>query len=63
LLDFDKDVYFCHMNLLRQKIIIGSQDLGIAAISLSVDGIIVTRNQKDFAKVPNLNIEDWTLES
>ena len=63
MLDFDKDVYFCHMNLLRQKIIIGSQDLGIAAISLSVDGIIVTRNQKDFAKVPNLNIEDWTLES
>ncbi|MEI6330048.1 MAG: type II toxin-antitoxin system VapC family toxin [Pseudanabaena sp.] len=63
LLDFDKDAYSCHMNLLRQKIRIGSQDLRIAAIALSVDGIVVTRNQKDFEKVPNLKIEDWTLES
>jgi tRNA(fMet)-specific endonuclease VapC len=63
LLDFDKDAYFCHMNLLRQKIRIGSQDLRIAAIALSVDGIVVTRNQKDFGKVPNLKTEDWTLES
>ena len=63
LLDFDKDAYSCHMNLLRQKIRIGSQDLRIAAIALSVDGILVTRNQKDFEKVPNLKIEDWTLAS
>jgi tRNA(fMet)-specific endonuclease VapC len=63
LLDFDKDAYSCHMNLLHQKIRIGSQDLRIAAIALSVDGIVVTRNQKDFEKVPNLKIEDWTLES
>ena len=63
LLDFDKAAYSCHMNLLRQKIRIGSQDLRIAAIALSVDGIIVTRNYQDFAKVPNLKIEDWTVES
>ena len=63
LLDFDKDAYSCHMNLLRQKIRIGSQDLRIAAIALSVDGILVTRDQKDFEKVPNLKIEDWTLAS
>jgi len=62
LLDFDKDAYSCHMNLLRQKIRIGSQDLRIAVIALSVDGIVVTRNQKDFEKVPNLKTEDWTLE-
>ncbi len=63
LLDFDKDAYSCYMNLLRQKIRIGSQDLRMAAIALSVDGIIVTRNHKDFSKVPNLRIEDWTLAS
>ncbi len=62
LLDFDQAAYSCYMNLLRQKIRIGSQDLRIAAIALSVNGIVVTRNQKDFGKVPNLTTEDWTLE-
>ncbi len=33
----------------------------IAAISLSVGGTIITRNQKDFTQVPDLKIEDWTI--
>ena len=39
---------------------VGTQDVKIAAIVLSVDGILVTRNQKDFARIPGLAIEDWT---
>lgn len=62
LLDFAKAASFCYTNLLSQRIRIGSQDLRIAAIALSVDGIVVTRNQQDFAKVPNLQTEDWTIE-
>lgn len=46
---------------LKQDIKIGKQDLKIAAISLSVNGIMVTRNHRDFSKVPNLRIEDWTI--
>jgi predicted nucleic acid-binding protein len=48
---------------LRQQVRMNrTGDMRIAAIALSVDGIVVTRNQKDFEKVPNLKIEDWTLK-
>jgi tRNA(fMet)-specific endonuclease VapC len=46
--------------LTAQKIRIGTNDLAIAAICLSVNGILVTRNTVDFERVPNLTIEDWT---
>ncbi len=59
LLDFNEAAYACYMDLLRQRIRVGTQDLRIAAIALSVNGIVVTRNQKDFGKVPNLQIENW----
>ena len=39
---------------------IGTNDLSIAAITLAVNGILVTRNFVDFSRVPNLPIEDWT---
>jgi tRNA(fMet)-specific endonuclease VapC len=62
-----QDIY---TNLIRQKIKVGRQDLPIAAIieaaalraiALSVNGILVTRNERDFSQVPNLVLENWTL--
>ncbi len=38
---------------------IGSMDLLIAAHAVSLDVILVTNNVKEFARVPNLKIEDW----
>jgi tRNA(fMet)-specific endonuclease VapC len=37
------------------------KDMRIAAIALSIGGTVITCNQKDFAQVPGLKIEDWTL--
>ncbi|WP_315788033.1 type II toxin-antitoxin system VapC family toxin [Fischerella sp. JS2] len=61
LLDFDHSAYNIYQELVRQRIRIGTRDLRIAAITLSINGILVTRNTKYFTKVPNLLMEDWTI--
>ncbi|GAB4219306.1 MAG: hypothetical protein Kow00102_02120 [Spirochaetota bacterium] len=41
--------------------IIGPNDYIIAATVLAKNGILVTHNTKEFGKVKNLKIEDWTM--
>lgn len=62
LLDFDRDAYTCYAELVRQRIRTGTQDLRIAAVAIAKNGILVTRNQRYFSRVPGLRLDDWTIE-
>jgi tRNA(fMet)-specific endonuclease VapC len=39
---------------------LGQHDLKIAAIAIVQDAILLTRNQKDFGQITELNSEDWS---
>lgn len=43
----------------KQGAPIGSLDMLIAAHALSIDCVLVTNNEKEFNRVPNLNIDNW----
>ena len=51
LLEFTPAAQQCYTDLVHQKVRVGTQDLRIAAIVLSVGGIVVTWNQKDILLV------------
>ncbi|QLE54220.1 type II toxin-antitoxin system VapC family toxin [Nostoc sp. TCL26-01] len=60
LLAFNQKAADCYGELLRQNLRIGTQDLRIAAIAIANDAILVTRNQRDFTRVPGLEFADWS---
>ena len=62
-LDLNQAALNRYLALRAAKIRIGTQDLRIASIVLSINGILITRNRRDFAQVPGLKIEDWTAAS
>lgn len=57
-LDFDYKAALAYATLPFQR---GSYDRLIAAHALSHDLIVVTDNEKHFADVPGLRLENWTL--
>ncbi|MES2464550.1 MAG: type II toxin-antitoxin system VapC family toxin [Armatimonadota bacterium] len=46
--------------MVREKVRVGTKDLRIAAIALTVNAVVLTRNSRDFSRVPGLTVEDWT---
>jgi tRNA(fMet)-specific endonuclease VapC len=43
----------------RQGKTIGSLDMLIGAHALSIDSTLVTNNEKEFIRIPNLKIDNW----
>jgi len=39
---------------------VGTQDLKIAGVALSSGATLLTRNVRDFGKIPALLLDDWT---
>lgn len=57
ILDFDEPAFDSYNDLLKQKIRVGTQDLRIAAIALSVNATVVTRAIVEILrKSPNLKL-------
>lgn len=46
----------------RRGTLIGSLDMLIAAHALALDCVLVTNNEKEFARVTGLKMENWAME-
>ena len=48
------------LQLQRKGLMIGNNDLWIAAHCLQLGLTLVTNNEREFSRIPNLTIENWT---
>lgn len=62
ILPYNQQSYEIYQSLKRQRIRIGTQDLRIASITLAHDGILLTRNFRDFERVPGLLFQNWSIQ-
>jgi tRNA(fMet)-specific endonuclease VapC len=60
-LPFSEQAIVVFDNLKAMRLSIGSNDLRIASIALEQGITVVTRNSRDFGRVPGLTIVDWSV--
>jgi len=61
LLSFSEPAILRFQHLRSLRLNVGMMDLRIAAIALENGLKVVTRNQRDFKRVPGLATEDWSV--
>jgi len=61
ILSFTEPAIRRYDDLLALKLNVGKMDLRIAAIALEHGATVVTRNVRDFGRVPGLTLEDWSV--
>jgi len=44
----------------KAKLRIDANDMRIAAIAMEHDGVVITRNVRDFCQIPDVKYEDWS---
>ncbi len=63
-LAFDENASYSYAlirtTLESKGLIIGSNDLFIAAHAKSLDAVLVTNNTREFERIEDLKVEDWT---
>ncbi|AYV57676.1 type II toxin-antitoxin system VapC family toxin [Leptospira kmetyi] len=58
--DIESEIYAeVRSDLEIQGIPIGPNDLLVASVVLSSNGILITNNEKEFKRIPNLKVENW----
>jgi tRNA(fMet)-specific endonuclease VapC len=58
-LDWDEASARQFESIKAQKVRVGTMDLKVASICLANESTLLTRNVRDFERVPGLRIEDW----
>lgn len=60
ILSFTEEAIRRYDELITLKLNVAKMDLRIAAIALEQRAILITRNVRDFQRIPGLTFEDWT---
>ena len=58
-LKWDNKAAEVYVGLVKQRLGVKTMDLKIAAIAIQNDATLLSRNLKDFVRVPGLVVEDW----
>jgi tRNA(fMet)-specific endonuclease VapC len=61
IVSFTEAAILRYEHLKTLKLQVAKMDLRIAAIALENNAVVVTRNLRDFQRVPNLTVEDWSV--
>jgi tRNA(fMet)-specific endonuclease VapC len=59
ILSLSRSALLQYETLKRMNLNVRKMDLRIAAIVLECNGVVVTRNVRDFQRFPNLAVENW----
>ena len=62
ILNFTQRAIKRYQELQALKINVAKMDLRIAAITLEAGAVLISRNLRDFQRIPQLTVEDWSID-